>query len=162
MAFFSSKHRKNAYFLSLRDMGNSDNNVYARFDTGAINTVFSLDNITAGDVDAEKFEELIKKQSKEKMFHSVTGDEIIGYPVVAENVYIAGSKFEKFFYYLVVNTKENIALIGDDFISKCKFYHEVNGDIVVDSFDYEQYENDFVDAMSENRVSELFDLCSVG
>lgn len=44
-----------------------------------------------------------------------------------------------FYYYLIVDDLCKSALIGDDFISCCKFGHLVNGDIEINGFDEKEY-----------------------
>lgn len=46
-----------------------------------------------------------------------------------------------FYYYLIVDELCKSALIGDDFISCCRFRHSVNSDIEISDFDEKEYIN---------------------
>jgi len=56
-------------------------------------------------------------------------------------IMISGMYFKTFYYYLIVDELCKSALIGDDFISCCRFEHSVNGDIEISNFDEKAYIN---------------------
>jgi hypothetical protein len=40
-----------------------------------------------------------------------------------------------FYFYLTLEGRNTLALLGNDFISCCDFRHLINGDIIIDNFD---------------------------
>ena len=94
-----------------------------KFDTGSVATVISVDALKVN-VRKDRFISLLNERDVPvRIFHSASGNELMGYPVVAENVLISGQAIESFYYYLIVNVDYSISLLGDDFISSCEYAH---------------------------------------
>lgn len=143
----------------------TDKAVTLKYDTGAKYTVISsgmfYDALTESDV--KRFKAFCEKRCPEKYkerFVSASGDSFKGYLVTAHNVKLDGATLKDFRYYLVVENKRDIALLGFDFIDKCKRSADAYGDIHITEFDEEGYgaldgsiENDeviaFIDSLSE-------------
>lgn len=122
----------------------------AKFDTGSSVTVVSASVFYDGWSEAEikALEDLcIEKGCKLREFRSASGHKIKGYPVFAKNVSIGETVFPIFKYYLITEGRQEMSLIGDDFIDNCKYSHEPHGDVLITAFDYDQY-----DTMDENPL----------
>lgn len=135
-----------------------------KFDTGASDTVISAgvfsDILT--ETDLERFKTYCEEHSGfNKDFISATGDEFKGYLVTAHNVKMGKMILPEFRYYLVVENKRDIALLGYDFIDKCRCSHEPNRHFYLTGFDVDGYgkavgamENDeviaFIDSLTED------------
>lgn len=141
-----AKYTGRAYILNVADIGNTKDNIIMLFDTGAMKTVIPLSLLADKSLNEEHrktFKNKIKnKKISKETFRSVSGiDDIEGYLCKAENVIISGTPFKVFYYYLIVDDLCKSALIGDDFISCCKFMHSVNGDMEINGFDQKEYIN---------------------
>ena len=139
--------------------------VILKYDTGAKCTVISAgmldDSLTESDL--QMFTAFCEKNCPDKYkenFISATGDPFKGYLVTAHNVKMGNSVLRDFRYYLVVENKRDIALLGFDFIDKCSRSANAYGDIKITEFDEEGYgkldgsmENDeviaFIDSLSD-------------
>lgn len=159
MGFFKTLYRNRAHFVVLTDFDNQGRDVYLRFDTGAVCTVISIELFVAEKIDKTKFIQQIKSRANRRIFHSATGNQMEGYLVCAENIKMSGACLSKFFYYLIVDMDERVGLLGDDFISKSRFMHEVDQEIEVDSFDDEKYAEGFTRFISEKEMYEILELC---
>ncbi len=141
-----------------------DNRVFTiKFDTGATDTVISVrvfsNSLT--DSDLEKFTKYCEEHSRHnKEFISATGDSFKGYLVTAHNVRLGKSVLPNFRYYLVIESKRDIALLGYDFIDKCQCSHDPGKNFYLTGFDVDNYgkdagtmENDeviaFIDSLSD-------------
>lgn len=71
---------------------------------------------------------------------SASGDAFRGYLTLAHDVVVDTFVFSDFYYYLVVENKRDIALLGYDFIDKCGYSHLPEEDIVITAFDDAAYE----------------------
>jgi len=138
--------------------------VILKYDTGAKCTVISVgmfdDSLT--ETDLQKFTAFCEEHCPDKYkenFISATGDLFKGYLVTAHNVKMGNTTLQEFRYYLVVENKRDIALVGFDFIDKCNRYADAYGDIHITEFDEDGYgsldgsmENDeviaFIDSLS--------------
>lgn len=139
--------------------------VTLKYDTGAKYTVISVgmldDSVTEKGLEA--FKAYCEKHCPEKYkgdFISATGDPFKGYLVSAHDVRIGNEVIRDFRYYLVVENKRDIALLGFDFIDRCKRSADAYGDILITEFDEVGYgkldgvmENDdvmaFIDSLTE-------------
>ena len=113
-----------------------------KLDTGANSTVISAKSIdrVLSEADLKSIEEWCIKQGAPKhKFISASGDDIVGYGMVAHNVKLGSSLFRDFHYYLLLGNKRNIALLGVDFISKCEGSFTPDGDISITGFDRDSY-----------------------
>ena len=127
-------------------------NVFSmKFDTGAASTVISSEIFT-DEMTIEK-KTFIEKFFEEHNvitaeFTSASGDCFVGYLVHANDVIVDEMMFVDFYYYLVLDNKRVIALLGDDFIDHCEFHHNAHGDIIITGFGFAEY-GDF-DGAAEN------------
>ena len=126
-----------------------------KFDTGAKNTVISVDAIY-GKLSVETIDRLKTKLEKAaiipKEFDSATGDTFWGYLVSARNVRIGQTVFSEFYYYLVLENKRTVALLGEDFIDNADYSHVKHEDIHITDFDSESYRQSFENAVEETDI----------
>ena len=132
-----------------------------KFDTGASNTVLSIDKIwgdkTLGQLSGLK-SFIEKKTIAPKEFQSASGHSFLAYPACMENVIIGSYMFEKFYYYLVIEKLHNdrqIALLGDDFIDCCGFEKNPHGNIVISQFDFSSYKIE-TNSLSTEEILSIF------
>lgn len=140
-----AKYTGKAYTLNISNINNAKDDIVMLFDTGAMKTVLPLSLLTEkslSEEDRKTFENRISNDITKEKFSSVSGiNNIVGYLCKAENVIISGMHFKTFYYYLIVDELCKSALIGDDFISCCRFRHSVNSDIEISDFDEKEYIN---------------------
>ena len=121
-------------------LSNSDFGI--KLDTGAKYTVISATAIkdTLTEADLKRIKSLCEERCRNKEeFISASGHSFFGYPVLAHDVEMGDSILKDFRYYLVVENKRDIALLGFDFIDRCTFSHMAEGDIVMTGFDSDGY-----------------------
>ena len=137
-----------------------------KFDTGAKYTVISA-GVFDDDLTPEKLERIKDYCEKhvgcKEQFISASGDPFWGYLVTVGSVRIGSTRFHDFRFYLVVENKRDIALLGFDFIDKCKCSHEPNGNYIMSEFDEVSYRKgqqnaieadeliSFIDALAEDQ-----------
>ncbi len=113
-----------------------------KLDTGAASTVISVD-LFADNLTEERKKDITEYLDDRNVSHldftSASGDCFRGYLVHAKDVVIDDEVFGDFYYYLVIDNKRLIALIGNDFIDNCEFDHPIHSDIHISSFDMEAY-----------------------
>ena len=113
-----------------------------KLDTGANSTVISaraIDRVLS-EADLKSIEAwCIKEGAPKHKFISASGDDIVGYGMVAHNVKLGESLFRDFHFYLLLGNKRNIALLGVDFVSKCEGVFTPDGDIIITGFDENSY-----------------------
>lgn len=130
-----------------------------KFDTGAEYTVISA-RMLDGSLTEEQlndFEDYCEKHSRHKgHLISASGDPITGYPVTAHDVVIDDSVLPVFHYYLVLENKREIALLGFDFIDRCECRHRPRSHFVISAFDDAEY-HDFEGAMQNDEVVAFID-----
>ena len=153
-------HQNGGYYFGTKNICNKDLTLVMKFDTGAVHTVISLEALTMLRVDKEKFVENIKNRTVHRKFKSASGNTMIGYLVLARDVLLSNTRVDEFYYYLIVNVEDSVGLLGDDFISKCTFHHNKDGDIEIEAFDNETYHND-MQCVSRQEVDELLELCAI-
>ena len=142
----------------------SDKAVALKYDTGAKYTV-----ISAGMFDESITEENLKQfktfcedrclEKYKESFISATGDSFEGYLVTAHDVKIGNTTLQYFYYYLVIENKRDIALLGFDFIDNCKRSANAHGDILITEFDEEGY-GSLDGAMNNDEVIAFIDSLS--
>ena len=134
-----------------------------KWDTGAKYTVISARALDKNLSDAalERMKSYCEENQKHKeRFISASGDPIYGYLSHVKNVVMDETVLSDFHYPLVLENKRDIALLGFDFIDKCKREADAYGDIIITEFDDEGYssadsalENDelisLIDSLSE-------------
>lgn len=131
-----------AYHMLLSFSGNIEDAISFKFDTGAVDTAISFEALLAGkrhQADKEIFIQKLRSDIPTKKFISASGDSMEGYLCEASDIFISGSMLPKFYYYLVLDVKKEVALLGDDFISCCGFRHNVKDSIIIESFDSSEY-----------------------
>ena len=62
---------------------------------------------------------------------------------------------DKFYYYLIVDVDDVVALLGDDLISCCDFHHRKREDIEIVDFDRSLYETTYGGALTDDDVQAL-------
>lgn len=138
-------------------LGNSDFGI--KLDTGAKYTVISAKAIkdTLATEDLESITAYCEERSTHKEeFLSASGHKFYGYQVVAHNVELGNSIIPEFRYYLVVENKRDIALLGFDFIDHFNSSHAAHGNIVITEFDTDSYGKS-QDAMESDEVIAYID-----
>lgn len=134
-----------------------------KWDTGAANTVISLgaidDEISFADFTTFKnyCEQHYSKVRKE--FTSASGGSFYGYPISVNEVKIGGKKIPSFLFYLVLENKRDIALLGFDFIDRCSFSHKADSNITLSEFNESGY-GEFEGAMGSDEFISLIDSLS--
>jgi len=125
-----------------------------KWDSGAADTVISIGALD----DSLSPEELVKfkvycenKGKCKKQFISATGDVFYGYLVSAHNAVIGGALVQNFCYYIVLENKRDIALLGFDFIDRCKYTHEPHSDILITAVDLDGY-GELEEAMDSDEI----------
>ena len=134
-----------------------------KLDTGAKYTV-----ISAGAFDDELTPEKLEciksycedHVSRKEKFISASGDPFWGYLAKVNSVRIGSTMFHDFMFYLVIENKRDIALLGFDFIDKCKCLHEANGNFVLSQFDEFRYKQDQEKALNVNELVTFIDSLS--
>lgn len=152
-------HENGAYFVMLRTPNAENPIVTMKFDSGAINTVISVEALTAKTIDKDQLVGNIKGKAARKMFRSASGNKMEGYLVCATDVVLSGKVFDEFYYYLLVDVDDSVGLLGDDFISKCEFSHKIDGNIEITAFDDVHYKGTVGNCISESTLDQLLGLC---
>ena len=132
----------------------------AKFDTGSSGTVISVSVFYEGwnEEELSRLKEYCaKKGCDQREFKSASGHTISGYPVVAKNVSVGETTFPVFRYYLIIDGRQEMSLIGDDFIDNCRYSHEPHGDISITAFDFEAYGDDPVRSLDSDELLSLID-----
>lgn len=136
-------YRRNGFF-GIPIIGNISS-FAIKFDTGAANTVVSIEKIT-GNLSDRQLSDVRRfiegKRISPKEFRSASGHSFSAYPAYLSDVIIGNCQFDRFYYYLVAEPlydNRKIALLGDDFIDCCGFSREPHGDILIKEFDFSRY-----------------------
>ena len=151
---FKAFWRKSGYVVYLKD---SDDVLKAAmaFDTGAVCTVLSVEALTSELVDKETLCHKLDQKARRRRFLSASGTEMHGYLVCAESMSLSDYPIDKFYYYLIVDVDDVVALLGDDFISCCDFHHQKKEDISIVDFDKHLYETTYGGALIDDDVQAL-------
>lgn len=134
-----------------------------KLDTGAVDTVVSLgaidDDISSADF--ATFKDYCEKHysNVRKKFISASGGSFYGYPISVKGAKIGGIELPAFVFYLVLENKRDIALLGFDFIDKCSFSHEAEGNIILTEFNDDNY-GAVEGAMGDDEFISLIDSLS--
>ena len=132
----------------------------AKFDTGSSVTVVSASVFYNGwnDRELKALKALcIQKGCALREFKSASGHKINGYPVYAKDVSIGETKFQLFKYYLIIDGRREMSLIGDDFIDNCRYSHEPHGDVHITAFDFDEYEAEHEASLDNEELLNLID-----
>lgn len=131
-----------------------------KLDLGAGSTVISIDFFADGATDEQRQKaiQFIKgSNAKTGRFIGATGDEFQGYLVHAKDVSIGETKFPDFYYYVVLENKRIIALLGSDFLEHCEYQHKLKGEFEITEFDFDGYIADREDAINYEDIVEFID-----
>ena len=143
-------------------LSNSDFGI--KLDTGAKYTVISAtairDTLTEDDLERIK-SHCEERCGRKEEFISASGHSFFGYPVLAHHVEMGDSMLRDFRYYLVVENKRDIALLGFDFIDQCTFSHKTKKDIVLTEFNEVGY-GELEDALENDEVTAFIDSLTEG
>ena len=123
--------------------------ILLKFDTGAVVTIIgvrALFNAITEDQRGTLEQYFLEAGIEAQEFYSATGHSMMGFPCAFNQIRLSGEMIEWFPFYLVLDTDRKVALIGNDFITHCKFHHDPNGDIEVESFDKEEIKTAFLQA----------------
>ena len=133
-----------------------------KLDTGAKRTVFSA-GVFEDDLTQEKLERIKdyceKRAGAKEQFISASGDSFWGYLTTAKSVRIGSTIFHDFRFYLVIENKRDIALLGYDFIDRCTYSHILGGDIIVTAVNEVGY-GELEGAMQSDEVFAFIDSLS--
>lgn len=162
-------YRESAYIMLAGNM-HIDKSKYipAKFDTGAISTIVSLGAISKNTtLTSDKIESLREKLKRKcsdvKEFRSASGHTIEGFLTYQDDVKLYNLNIPRFYYYLTLQNDIKKFLIGDDFISFCKFSHDKKSDIIISEFYYDDYiesietDNNTGGGISINEVYTMLD-----
>ncbi len=153
-----AKYRDYSYSVSV-DLG--DCVFPMKLDIGANTTVVSLDAYTRNlntDIRTRVLQYCEDCCHNKRMFTSASGDNFWGFPVVAHDVYIENVLFNDFYYYLVIENKRVISLIGVDFLDCCDYTHDRHQGIEISGFDSLYYQNTVKkDSIDTNDIIAIID-----
>ena len=113
-----------------------------KLDIGANYTVISIDAYAKDLTDKDK-NSIVKyceaHCNGKRRFQSASGDHFWGYPVIARNTTIGETTISEFNYYLVIENKRSVSLLGVDFLDNCKYTHDPHDCIFITEFDDDSY-----------------------
>ena len=161
MALFEARYRNSSYQISVRNIDKDGDILEMKFDSGAVNSIITLPMLTDCKLDRKKLEENLQNKTVSRIFHSASGNQMKGYLVCVRNAIISGTVLEEFYYFLVTNVEYSVALMGDDFISCCRFSHEPKQDILVDQFLKADYGIGINKRIHEDELDDLMAMCSI-
>ena len=113
-----------------------------KWDTGAKYTVISaraLDKNLSDEAITQMKVYCERNHKHKEQFVSASGDPIYGYLSHTRNAVLDATVLKDFHYYLVLENKRDIALLGYDFIDNCDRSANAHGDIIVTGFDSRGY-----------------------
>ena len=134
---------------------NGETKTTLAFDTGAVCTVVSIESLTKEFVDKSALCQELDQRVKRRRFLSASGTEMHGYLVCAEKVSLSDYPVDRFYYYLITDVNDEVALLGNDLLSCCKFSHEEMGDIEVLDFDQSLYQKTYSGAVKDADLQTL-------
>lgn len=144
-----------------------------KFDTGAVNTVVHAQILSFkpkgkeeynGKLVENKIIELYNKKGIDlsqdnntyrRKFYAASGGDFYGYLTRFDDVKIDGFSIPAFYLYMVPQNDKIIALLGNDFLRYCQYYHNIEGDIIITKIDENKYLDDYQHALSINDIDEL-------
>ena len=142
------------YIVYLKS-ANGETKTTLAFDTGAVCTVVSIESLTKEYVDKLALCQKLDQRVKRRRFLSASGTEMHGYLVCAEKVSLSNYPVDRFYYYLITDVNDEVALLGNDLLSCCKFSHEKMGDIEVLDFDQSLYQKTYSGAVKDADLQKL-------
>ena len=108
-----------------------DRYIRTTFDTGAVCSVISVENFTDRPFDRDEVIRYLDGRTRHRVFKSASGGDMNSYLVRADGISISGHYINRFYYYLAMDVGEELSLLGNDFIAKCRFSHSIDESIVV-------------------------------
>lgn len=154
----------NAYDVLLSFQENF-NDVQMFFDTGASKTIITLKEFLRHHEYIKHKDEIINQLKNSSCLRveprSASGDQIIGYLCHLNNVLLDKQIIKSFYFFLVPNEKSQDSLLGNDFLHHCSYAHHTNGDIVIESFNFESYEAYFERITNYDLEHQSLDLRSL-
>lgn len=116
----------------------------AKFDSGASVSIIGLARFGTK-INNERFIEEFLKYTKRHKINSekytvANGQSIITYPCIIDSISLDGIIISNFMFRIILDKEANRFLIGDDFISCCKFTHEIGGAIEISEFSQSRYD----------------------
>lgn len=149
---------KMRYTLMFKNLGIGDGTaIFMKFDTGAVNTVIGLRTLFKY-LSKNNLDNLISMFESsgihKERFNSASGDELYGYPCILHDVEISGTSIKNFCFYIIVNDKRTLSLLGNDFISFCDFSHKEGGDIIITKYNDTEAYRSFMNK-SKSKVLQL-------
>lgn len=115
----------------------------AKFDSGASVSIIGLarfDNRINNIRFIEEFEKYAQRHKVvEEEYTVANGEKIATYPCIMNLISVDGTVISNFMFRIILDGKANKFLIGDDFISCCKFNHEIGGAIEISEFSQSRY-----------------------
>lgn len=67
------------------------------------------------------------------------------FPCYIEDIILETRNFNKFYFYLLIDTSISMTLLGNDFIRHCSMSKDIDSNIEITDFDFESYERNFID-----------------
>ena len=139
------------------------NPLLAKFDTGAVATTISLSSLCTdydSQVDNCLLQHAKKRGLKPVHFTAANGTDVKCYRAYAKNVRVGNIIIPEFHYYVPVGVKRKSFLLGNDFISCCGFSHKCQGNILINSFNAEEYASSFAhgDYLTDEDITEIFEM----
>ncbi len=116
----------------------------AKFDSGASVSIIGLARFDKRINNIRFMEEFVKYAQKHKVvkeeYTVANGQTIATYPCIMNSISVDGTIINNFMFRIILDGKVNKFLIGDDFISCCKFDHEIGGAIEISEFSQSRYD----------------------
>ena len=162
--YIKAEYSGSSYLINLAKL--TDERTHIKVDTGAVITIISLKALypNVDDNTLKKYRETLLSKHRDKLLcpspKSASGHDIECIPCIAKNVILHRTMIDEFYYYVALNVETEKLLLGDDFLSCCKFEHAIKSDIEIMEFDIERYKQKF--NIRNNyllTMSELNELC---
>lgn len=156
---FEARHNRGAYTVLVSGMRTDDKELYFKFDTGASNTVLSIRALTDAENAAKKIRKYCEKHGIGlNRYYSASGHAMYGVAVKAENIVFEDYAISSLYYNLILNVNNNVALLGDDFISYCDFKHTQEESIIIEAFNVEKYQKNAYEVFSQSEIYEILSI----
>lgn len=69
---------------------------------------------------------------------------------------------KEFYFYLALDVNRPVSLLGDDFISCCKFEHEIGSDIIIHRYDEDRAGDMFKSMNGSKKIFGLNEIYEIG
>lgn len=127
------------YTIEIKKIAKDFQRIKFKFDTGATNTIITVNSLFTDSVLAAKVILYLKKCRDEKKylfndFKSASGNNMSGVLCSIDNFTLTGLEPFKFYFYLIFSTAHQKALLGVDFIECCDFHCKVRRNIEIENF----------------------------